>query len=264
MSAEIKGPVCVKDAPANTPAPGTPGATAHAASERMISLLAGMGISPVCQTRVDGVKGGTKVVGGAYNSQLILVTTSLVFLLTFLGQTHMASKTKSMLEKMETDALINGLGIFTLGQLDPDEIKEQLSFILGNTELFPMKDTEIVKKLTIACAEGKQFQPNLLAVTNYMTSNVLCDASMKMTSLKNTAAFSIGNLFVSSSTIAFMLYILLYYFTGDEKYKRHANGLKVTSPKKGGKKNGKKSRKQSSRKMKKSRTTKKRKTALKR
>ena len=219
------------------------------APEEMMALLAKMNISSVCTQETRG--------GGLAHPQLILVT-SLVFLLTFLGQTHMASKTQSMLEKMETDALIDGLNIFTLGQLDRGQIKEQLSFMLGNTE-FTMEDTEIVKKLTIACAEGKQFQPNLLAVTNYMTSNVLCDASAKITSLKNTAAFSIGNLLVSSSTVAFMLCILLYYFTGDESYKNHANGLKVSSSKKGGKKNGKKngkkSRKQNSRKMKKSRTT---------
>lgn len=220
-------------------------------SEEFINKLADLNITPVCS--LQG--------GGLAHPQMILVT-SIVFLLTFLGQTHMASKTQSMLEKMETDALIDGLNVFTFGQLSREQIKEQLAYMLGDTE-FTMEDTEIVQKLTVACAKGKQFQPNLLAVTNYMTSNVLCDGSTKITSLKNSAAFSIGNMLVSSSTVAFMLCILLYYFTGDERYKAQANLLKGPTTKKGGKKtgkkNGKKSRKQTSRKYKK-KTMKKRKT----
>ena len=209
--------------------------------EYFISRLADLNISPVCS-----VHGKESLGGGIANPQLVLMT-SVVFLLTFLGQTHMASKTQRMLEKMETDALIDGINIFTFGQLNRDQIKEKLAYILGDTE-FTMEDTEIVQKLTIACAKGEQFQPNLLAVTNYMTSNVLCDASTKITSLKNTASFSIGSILVSSSTIAFVLHILLYYFTGNEKYKEQANTLKPTPPHKGGKKNGRKTGKKTGRK----------------
>lgn len=225
--------------------------------EYFISQLADLNISPICSAHRKESLGG-----GIANTQLVLVT-GVVFLLTFLGQTHMASKTQRMLEKMETDALVDGINIFTFGQLNRDQIKEQLAYILGETE-FTMEDTEIVQKLTIACAKGQQFQPNLLAVTNYMTSNVLCDASTKITSLKNTASFSIGSMIVSSSTIAFVLYILLYYFTGNENYKERANSLKMPVSKKGGKRNGRKtgrkggrkSRHQSGRKNKKTNFTK--------
>ena len=221
-------------------------------AEEFIEKLSELSIQPVCSSQHGG---------GLAHPQMILVT-SIVFLLTFLGQTHMAAKTQSILEKMETDALIDGLNVFTFGQLSREQIKEQLAYMLGDTDL-TMEDTEIVQKLTIACAKGKQFQPNLLAVANYMTSNVLCDGSAKITSLKNTTAFSIGNMIVSSSTVAFMLCILLYYFTGDESYKTHANLMKTPPSKKGGKKSGKKggkkSRKQSSRKSKKTITIKKRK-----
>ena len=192
--------------------------------EYFISRLADLNISPVCS-----VHGKESLGGGIANPQLVLMT-SVVFLLTFLGQTHMASKTQRMLEKMETDALIDGINIFTFGQLNRDQIKEKLAYILGDTE-FTMEDTEIVQKLTIACAKGEQFQPNLLAVTNYMTSNVLCDASTKITSLKNTASFSIGSILVSSSTIAFVLHILLIIspVTKSTKNKQtHSNQPRLT------------------------------------
>ena len=207
--------------------------------EEIIALLTNLNISPVCSTKETESLGG-----GLTNPQTILVT-SFVFLLTFLGQTYMASKTQRMLEKIETDTLIEGLNVFTLGQLNQDQIKEKLSYILGDSD-FTMEDTEIVQKLTIACAKGNQFQPNLLALTNYMTSNMLCDTSAKITSIKNTTAFSVGSMLVSGTTIAFMLCILLYYFTGNETYKKHANSLKAGPSKKGGKqtkrKMGKKSR----------------------